>query len=219
MEQTIVTAVDTQSPQCRAGVRHIAEQRVNSQHRFLEHRHGLKAKDLRVTTRPERRESIMTGRYPTNQESDLMYNRRELKRILLNLATTQIELCRILIGEGGAVRWDTNHGIGSKGSPSRLQLHRARLWDRVRRETASMIKDGAITGSRLDAWLEDNPNAEITRATEVQGKRDAVLKILKRLRGGENIQEMRELLGIIEDVSDHAIKQSLKGRERWNREH
>jgi hypothetical protein len=140
-----------------------------------------------------------------------------LKRLILHIAMTQVELCQILLCEDAAVGSDSNRNEGAKRSPSRLQLHRDKLWGRVSQEIASMVEQGATAGPKLEPWLKSNPDAEITRATEKEGRRKEVVDILRRLNGGDNIQETRELVGILEGVSAHAIKESLKGRAMWNR--
>lgn len=146
-----------------------------------------------------------------------MSSEAELERIMLCIATTQVLLCQILLLQDAAVRPDSNRNAGAKGSPSRLQLHRAKLWDRVSQEIATMVEQGATAAPKLEPWLKSNPDAEITRATEKEGRRKEVVDILRRLNGGDNIQETRELVGILEGVSAHAIKESLKGRATWNR--
>jgi len=147
-----------------------------------------------------------------------MFSKAELERLMLYNAKTQVLLCQILLREDAAVRADsTNRNEGAKWSPTSLQLHRAKLWDQVSQEIASMVEQDATAGPRLEMWLKGNPEAKITRATEKEGRRKEVVDILRRLNGGANVEETRELVGILEGVSAFAIKGSLKGRATWNR--
>ena len=141
-----------------------------------------------------------------------MSNKADLVRILLHNATCQVRLCRMLLQKEAMYDADCK---SAHRRPTRLQLQRAKLWDDVQKEIASLIKDHAKSGPELLVWLQNNPEAEITRAAKNENERDEVLSILRRLKGNENIEATRKLLGILEGVTPLAIKECLKDRKRW----
>ena len=161
----------------------------------------------------------MGGRDPTNKDTG-MVSKAELGRLILDMATTLVRLCRLLLEGAHSRRANSTSDRESRKpkAPGTLHLRRAKLWKQLRSELSKMVEDNAVAGPQLEKWLIDHPNAIVTQAATIKGREKHVKDILSQIGGAKDIQLAREILGIHRGVSADAIKKSLEIVKRSHRQ-